>query len=178
MTLRPIAATDAEAMFASLSDEEARRLTGTQQTFTLEQVRAFCARVMSADDRLDYAITLHDDGRYRGEVVLNDIDWDNRAANFRIAIGGAENRGKGYGTEAAELILSHAFDVLGLHRVALEVFDFNLRAQHVYRKLGFVQEGVLRDVLWWEGAYHNAIKMSLLVPEFRARRVGHDVIKD
>lgn len=44
VTLRPITAEDAEAMFASLSDREAMKLTETQQDFTLEQVRAFCAR--------------------------------------------------------------------------------------------------------------------------------------
>ena len=170
VTLRPITEKDAKAVFDGLSDEEAMRLTGTQETFTLAQVRAFCARVMSADDRLDYAITLPDDPRYRGEVVLNEIDWTNKSANFRIAISGAENREKGYGTEAAQLILRHAFDVLKLHRIELSVFDFNGRAQHVYRKLGFVQEGVSRDALLWEGRYYSSIQMSLLEPDYRARQ--------
>ena len=170
VTLRPITVRDAEAMFAGLSDEEAMELTGTQRTFTLEQVRAFCARVAEADDRLDYAVTLPDDPGYKGEVVLNSIDWDNRSAGFRIALSGPENRGKGYGTEATGLILAHAFDTLRLHRVELEVYDFNPRAQHVYKKLGFVQEGVLRDTLLWKGEYRSAIKMSLLGPDYRARR--------
>ena len=166
--LRPITTEHAEAMFAALGDVESQRLTGTQQDFTLEQVRAFCARVEDADDRLDYAVTLPDDPRYRGEVVLNDIDAANKSAHFRVALSGPENRGKGYGSEATELLLKHAFGVLGFHRISLEVFDFNPRAQHVYKKLGFVQEGILRDVLLWEGKYHNAIKMSLLEPDYRA----------
>ena len=167
LILRPITAADAEAMFASLGDEESRRLTGTQQTFTLKQVQAFCARVAKAEDRLDYAVTLPNDPRYRGEVVLNDIDWTNKSANFRIALSGPD-RGKGYGTKAAALLLEHAFDVLNLHRVELEVFDFNPRAQHVYKKLGFVQEGVSRDALLWAGEYHDAVKMSLLEADYRA----------
>jgi len=168
VVLRPITADDADAVFTGLGDEEAMRLTGTQQTFTLAQVRAFCTRVAEADDRLDYAITLPNDPYYRGEVVLNDLDWANKSANFRIAISGAENRGRGYGTEAARLILEHAFEVLKLHRVSLEVFDFNPRAQHIYKKLGFVQEGALRDVLLWKGAYYSAVKMSLLGPDYKA----------
>ncbi len=168
ITLRPITESDADAMFAGLSDEESMRLTGTQQTFTLEQVQAFCARMTNADDRLDYAITLPDDPRYRGEVVLNEIDWTNKSANFRIAISGTENRGKGYGTEAARLILAHAFDTLNLHRISLEVFDFNPRARHVYKKLGFVQEGVSRDALLWKSEYHSAIQMSLLKSDYSA----------
>ena len=170
VSLRPITLNDADAMFAGLSDEEAMKLTGTQEMFTLAQVRAFCARVAEADDRLDYAITLPDNPRYRGEVVLNELDWANKSANFRIAISGAENREKGYGTEAARLILRHAFEGLRLHRVHLEVFNFNRRAQHVYRKLGFVREGVLRDTLLWEGEYHNSIQMSLLASDYRAKQ--------
>ena len=126
--------------------------------------------MVEADDRLDYAITLPNDPRYRGEVVLNEIDWTNKSAHFRIAISGPENRGQGYGTEATRLILGHAFEVLWLHRISLEVFDFNPTAQHVYKKLGFVQEGVLREVLLWEGKYHSAIKMSLLAPDYRAKK--------
>ncbi len=170
IALRPITAEDAEAIFAGLGDEEALKLTGTQENFTLAQVRAFCACVAGADDRLDYAVTLSDDPRYRGEIVLNEIDWTNKSAHFRIAISGPENRGKGYGSEAAELLLKHAFEVLELHRVGLEVFTFNPRAQHLYKKLGFVQEGILRDVLFWNGEYHNAVKMSLLAPDYRARQ--------
>ena len=170
MVLRPIAEDDADAMFASLSDEEGMRLTGTQQSFTLEQVRAFCARVARADDRLDYAVTLPDDPRYRGEVVVNDIDWNNKSASFRIAMSNADNRDRGYGSEAAALILEHVFEEVGLHRLELEVFAFNGRAQHVYRKLGFQKEGVRRDALLWEGDYHDAIVMSLLEADYRASK--------
>jgi RimJ/RimL family protein N-acetyltransferase len=65
-------------------------------------------------------------------------------------------------------MLDYAFNTLKLHRIDLEVYDFNPRAQHVYKKLGFVEEGTLRDVLFWEGKFHSAIKMSLLEPDYRA----------
>ena len=106
--LRPITVHDAADMFAALSDEESMRLTGTQATFTFEQVERFCERVSKDTDRADYAITLLSDetAKYIGEVVLNDLDWENRSASFRIALNSAENFGKGYGTEATRLILS------------------------------------------------------------------------
>lgn len=166
INLRPIVVTDAAEMFKTLSDEESMRLTGTQQSFTLEQVEAFCARLFDDEDRLDYAITLKDDPTYIGEVVLNDIDWDNKSASFRIALGSASIFGKGYGSEATRLIIDHGFRILGLHRIELEVYDFNPRAQHVYEKAGFVREGVRRDVLLWDGKYQSAIIMSILAPEY------------
>ena len=169
VTLRPIRAEDAEAMFASLADAESMRLTGTADSFTFEQVQAHCARLLGADDRADYAITLRGGpDTMLGEVVLNNIEWDNRSANFRIAIP-SEHADKGLGTQAIRLILHYGFMTLNLHRVELEVYTFNPRALHVYEKVGFVREGVKRDVLLWEGEYHSAIVMSILKPEFEAR---------
>jgi len=49
------------------------------------------------------------------------------------------------------------------------VYDFNPRAQHVYEKIGFVREGVRRDVLFWEGKYQSGIIMSLLGHEYLSR---------
>ncbi|NIW45005.1 MAG: N-acetyltransferase, partial [Gammaproteobacteria bacterium] len=69
--------------------------------------------------------------------------------------------------EATRLILEYGFRTLKLHRIELEVYDFNPRAQHVYEKVGFIKEGVRRDVLLWEGLYHSAIVMSILAHEFR-----------
>jgi RimJ/RimL family protein N-acetyltransferase len=154
-------------MFASLSDAESMRLTGTQQTFTFEQIQQYCQRVAQADDRADYAITLQAAPTYLGEVVLNQIDWQNRSASFRIALASEKLFGRGYGTEATRLILDYGFQQLKLHRIGLEVYDFNPRAQHMYEKVGFVQEGMLRDVLLWDGVYHSAIVMSILENEYR-----------
>ncbi|MCA9996054.1 MAG: GNAT family N-acetyltransferase [Anaerolineales bacterium] len=166
VTLRPLTIDDAPAILASMDDAETMRLTGTQQQFTLAQVEAFCRSVVGADDRADYAITLGDDPTYIGEVVLNDLDWTNRTANFRIALAGRRYFGQGYGSEATRLMLAYGFRQLALHRIELEVYDFNPRAQRVYEKAGFVREGVRRDVLLWDGAYYSAIMMSILAPEY------------
>ena len=162
VVLRPIIPQDAPAMFASLSDVESMRLTGTQKTFTLAQVKQHCQRIATADDRVDYAITIKGDPAYIGEAVLNEIDWENRSAGFRIALASQTYFGQGYGSEATRLLIDFGFYTLKLHRIGLEVYDFNPRAQHVYEKIGFVREGVLRDVLLWDGKYHDAIVMSIL----------------
>ena len=165
--LRPLGPEDSESIFASLSDEESMRLTGTQQSFTLEQVQAFYATVPDTDDRIDYAIVLKDGSDIMiGEVVLNNIDWDNKSANFRIALSSQNYFGKGYGSQATQLMIKHGFEVLDLHRIELEVYDFNPRAIHVYKKAGFVQEGIRRDVLLWDGNYQSAIVMSMLKSDY------------
>lgn len=74
---------------------------------------------------------------------------------------------KGYGTEAMRLAVDYGFTHLNLHRIGLDVLDFNPRAIHVYEKIGFKQEGVLRDTLFYEGTFHSAILMGILEDEWR-----------
>lgn len=165
VVLRPIEPADASAMFEALGDVESNRLTGTQGEFTLEQVEAHCVRIAAATDRFDFAITLPDDPAYLGEAVLMDVDRVNRAAHFRIALASEGLFGRGLGTAATTMIIDFAFDELGLHRLELEVYSFNDRARHVYESLGFVEEGIRRDALWQDGAFHDAILMSMLATD-------------
>jgi len=170
INLRPIVKADASAMLKAIdADVEGRRLTGTKGTFTFEGTEKYCARLFEATDRVDYAITLKDDPAYIGEVVLNNIQIEERNANLRVALAGQQYFNKGYGSEALKLILKHGFETLGLHKIHLDVYAFNSRAQHVYEKIGFVKEGVLRDDLIWEGKYHNSILMSMLENEWFAK---------
>jgi hypothetical protein len=64
-------------------------------------------------------------------------------------------------------VVDYAFDVAELHRLHLQVFDFNPRAQRAYEKCGFVREGVHRDALRWEGGWHDAISMAILATDPR-----------
>ncbi|MFD5095781.1 GNAT family N-acetyltransferase [Amycolatopsis thailandensis] len=151
-----------EHAWRALGDPEVIRFTGTHTKFTEEQIRRFLASRPGLDDRADYAILRKEDRAYLGDVVLSGIDEDNRSGAFRIALTGPEIFGKGYGTEATKLLLAYAFDVVGLHRVSLEVFDYNPRAQRAYEKAGFVREGLQREALWWDGEWHDVITMAIL----------------
>ncbi|NJC21624.1 RimJ/RimL family protein N-acetyltransferase [Arthrobacter pigmenti] len=62
----------------------------------------------------------------------------------------------------------HAFDVVGVHRIGLEVYAFNPRAQRVYEKCGFRMEGRRRDALYWDGEWIDAIMMGLLAADPRS----------
>lgn len=62
----------------------------------------------------------------------------------------------------------YAFGSLGLHRLSLDVFSFNPRAEHVYRRAGFRREGVLRDAVRDGDGYGDDILMAMLEDEWRA----------
>ncbi|GGA21228.1 GNAT family N-acetyltransferase [Paenibacillus physcomitrellae] len=154
---------------AFLEDKEMMVLTGSfSVSFTAEQNAAWLERIgQPGKDRVDFMIVPKDSKRLIGEVVLNDIDWDNRSANIRIAIGSAHGRGKGYGQEAMRRMVEYGFRVLGLHRIHLGVYTFNPRAIHVYEKIGFKHEGIERDALYQDGEYHDMIRMAILEHEFK-----------
>ena len=161
VVLRPFRPDDADVMWESFGDAESNRLTGTHTVFTEEAVRAYYANRNEQVDRLDLAVEDQASGRCVGEVVLNDWNPDNRSCGFRILLT-ADGRGRGLGTEATQLIVGYGFDELGLHRIELEVYQFNPRARRTYEKVGFVAEGVMRDALLWDGEWIDATLMSML----------------
>ncbi|HEV7974381.1 GNAT family protein [Amycolatopsis sp.] len=146
--------------WAALGDEESRRFTHTHAEFTPEQVREFLRTRPGREDRADWAILV--EGRYVGEVVLMDLDVVNESIGFRIALASAAVFGRGFGTDAVRVVLDFAFGRLGVHRVGLDVADYNPRARRVYEKCGFVVEGVLRDAILWEGKRYDSVLMSVL----------------
>lgn len=178
VTLRPFVAADAEVMATIFTDPEVLRFTGSvtstaeiahQPSVADERTREWYATRASVDDRLDLAVVDKASGAVVGEVVLNDVDATARSANFRTLIG-PEGRGRGLGTEAARLILGYGFEVIGLHRIGLDVFALNPRAQRVYEKVGFVVEGVKRDAFAFDGSYVDEIWMSILEDEWQRHR--------
>lgn len=173
VVLRPVGEADAPGLAKLVGDPEVRRLTGTHRgpdADPLTAARSWYASRADHDDRLDLAVVDRAAGGYLGEVVFNDLDPDNRSCSFRIALAGPRVFGRGYGTEATRLMLAHAFETVGLHRVSLEVFDFNPRARHVYERAGFVHEGTLKQALRWDGRWHDTHTMAVLAPDWFARR--------
>jgi RimJ/RimL family protein N-acetyltransferase len=157
-------------VFLTNVDPEAFRLTGSHRTFTAAALETWYATRADYDDRLDLAIIDRSTGEFAGEVVLNDLVPENKSCNFRILLVEDRNRGRGLGTEATRLILAHAFETAGLHRVELSVYAFNPRARRVYDKVGFVYEGTMRDALLWDGEWIDADTMSILDREWADHR--------
>jgi RimJ/RimL family protein N-acetyltransferase len=78
--------------------------------------------------------------------------------------------GEGFGSRLLAATLDLAFGDLGLHRLDLMVFTDNERALRAYRRIGFVEEGVAREVHRTpEGGFRSMRLMSILAPEWKAR---------
>lgn len=105
-----------------------------------------------------------------GVVYLLNIDWLHRNAECAIWIGEATAQEKGIGKLAMQTLLAHAFHDLNLHRIYLSVLSNNVRAFNLYKKIGFTEEGKLRDAVFKNGSYADVIHMSILSNEFRDRQ--------
>jgi RimJ/RimL family protein N-acetyltransferase len=117
--------------------------------------------------RATFAIEDLADGALVGLVHLFDIDWPCRLAHFGIVIGETDRQDRGIGSEATALMVAYGFETLNLERIELRVIDSNVRARHIYARLGFADEGRLRRAAFVAGATADVIVMGLLREEFR-----------
>ncbi|HUG47201.1 MAG TPA: GNAT family protein [Candidatus Limnocylindria bacterium] len=152
-------------------DPEIGRLTRYQpQPMTEQEIERFFQARLLAPDALAYAIVERAADRLVGFTTFSSLDPDNGSVLFHITIGERLAWGRGLGTEATELMLGHAFDRLGLHRVGLTVFDFNPRAIRAYEKAGFRLEGRSRQAILRDGRYFDELQMGVLREEWLSRR--------
>ncbi len=119
-------------------------------------------------DSYHFVACLAADGRPIGSIGLMELDLVNGSAAVGIAIGTADDRGKGHGTDMLRAILGFGFGFLRLERIWLDVYQINPGARHVYERVGFVHEGVLRHAAFREGRFLDVHRMSILASEWRA----------
>ena len=139
----------------------------SENTITLESHRKWYEKYKESDDREEFVIYVIDTNIPIGTIGLSSIDKANLKAEYGIIIGENDYIGKGYAKEASQLILKYAFDELHLNKVFLKVFDDNNRAIGMYNTLGFSIDGILRQDIFKQGAFHNVIEMSFLKKEWK-----------
>jgi len=103
-----------------------------------------------------------------GNVGLHNINTKDHGASFGIAVGDKEYWSKGYGTEAARLIIDYGFQQLNLHRISSSAIAFNERSIRMHKNLGFVEEGRMREAIFKNGQYHDQIGFGLLRSEWKS----------
>lgn len=153
-----------------INDPETNRYLESGHTpETIESLREYIRLREANPKALFLAIVLKDGDRHIGNIKLEPIEWHHRRAVLGIMIGDARDRGKGYGTEATQILLRYAFDELRLHRVELGVTADNVPAIRCYQNVGFVEEGRAREAVWRGDRFADTLWMGILDSEFRSR---------
>lgn len=112
--------------------------------------------------------------RLIGKAVLQRIEWTNGNCFLQIGIGAPDDRQKGYGTQALQMLLRFAFAELNLFRVSAAVPAYNAGAIALFHKLGFVQEvcrrkALERDARRWDLYIYGLLKDEWQMSATRAR---------
>ena len=111
-------------------------------------------------DGTSFAIEV--DGVMIGQCALFNLHPVAHRMELGITIGDQNYWGKGYGSEAVQLLVDYGFRHHNLHRIFLEVHARNERAIRAYQACGFVEEGRLRQHVWSDGSYDDLVIMGVL----------------
>lgn len=172
VTLRELRASDAPSLFAMLTTEEVSRFISPPPT-TVEGFERFIAwtiRQRSAGTYACFAVTLHGSDTAIGIFQLRELDPGFGAAEWGFAIG-SPYWGTGVFADGAELMLDFAFDTVGVHRLEARAAVRNGRGNGALRKLGAVQEGLLRKAFLKNGEYLDQVLWTILDEDRESKRI-------
>ncbi len=164
--LSPISLQDAEKYCEWLNDLEVTKYTLLfRQQLSLQSERNILEQLQETGNYIFSIVDLQND-ELIGNCSLFDVNHRNRKAMFGILIGNKKYWNRGFGTEATKLILDFGFNILNLHNIMLEVFDFNKRAIKAYQKAGFKIIGKRREAMILAGKKYDEILMDAIASEF------------
>jgi len=168
INLRPLKKSDLGEIMKWINDLEVTKYLSSfiYPVSRLEEEKYLEKMMLKNDIQKNWVIETKD-GQYIGQITLEHINWKNRNAELGIVIGDKKKWGKGYGTEAIQMILGYGFHQMNLYNIYLWVFEYNHRGIRCYEKCGFKKDGALRQSHFYQGKYHNVLLMSILKNEFK-----------
>jgi len=95
-----------------------------------------------------------------GWISLTNVSYRHQKGEYGIALL-PEYQGLGYAKEASELLIDYVFNNLPIRKIILKAFTSNVSAIKLYEKLGFVQEGLLRNEFFKAGRFRDVVVMAL-----------------
>ncbi len=101
-----------------------------------------------------------------GGIGLHTIDWANRKVEIGYWLAEAY-QGKGLMTRACRTLVTYAFDELGLNKVEIRCATENIRSCAIPKRLGFTQEGILRDAAWLYDHFEDLVVYGMLAREWQ-----------
>ena len=170
VTLRELRVSDAPALFAMLTTEEVSRFISPPPT-TVEGFERFIMwanRERAAGNYACFAIVPHGMDTAVGLFQVRQLEPAWGTAEWGFALGSAF-WGTGMFSDGAELVLDFVFETIGVHRLEARAAVRNGRGNGALRKVGAVQEGVLRRSFLRDGEYMDQALWTILADDYRVR---------
>jgi RimJ/RimL family protein N-acetyltransferase len=172
LVLRALEETDGEAFYEVFSDPETMRYWSGTPVGDQAEAQALLRRefaLLDGGDCQTWAVALPDSDRLIGKISLFGISGQNRRAEIGYILR-RDQWGRGLMSEALAVVLDHAFDEVGLHRIEADTDPANRPSLALLEKFGFRREGLFRDRWCIGGRWHDSAMLGLLEEDYRTRR--------
>ena len=163
--LRPVEERDIDHYFSWINDPELARLViGSIELGARNRMLKTLEESLTIPDiNCSFMIETVGGEELIGFCLLKNIHTIHRSAELeQFFIGEKKFRDKGYGQDALQTLLNYAFGELNLNRIWLITYGYNKEAITFYEKEGFVQEGLLRQIQFTQGKFHDGVIMGIL----------------
>ena len=173
LSLRLLEARDAVDLYALIDENReylGRWLPWVEETTGPEATRSFIERSLARFARGDgFDAGIVHEGRLSGVVGVHYVarPEDSTEIGYWLA---EEAQGHGLVTRVVDGLLPYLFREMDLHRVEIRIDPANERSRALPERLGFIEEGVLRDVAWDRGQRYDHVVYALLRPDWEARQ--------
>lgn len=155
--LRAVEPHDVEWLFKWENNTDIWIVSGTRQPFSKHDLQQYVKGIRDIYIDRQLRLIVATDEMPIGSIDLFDFDPDNRRAGIGILIGDEAHRQKGYATEALDLLLDYAFNILQLHLVYANAPAKNMASRKLFTSAGFEHCGTRREWLLgrdgWEDEY-------------------------
>lgn len=169
--LRPIKRSDMSYFLKWFNDPEVIQYVGLYLPMTEMSEEKFIEELGTTRARSDVILVIEviegSSTKPIGNCGLHGIDPKDRNALFGIVIGEKDYWSRGYGAEAARLMINYGFQQLNLHRISSGAFAFNERSLKLHKKVGFREEGRMRQATFKNGQYHDHVMFGILREEWK-----------
>ncbi len=128
--------------------------------YSKEQLHAYVAALDGMADSVFLAIIEKSSERHIGNIKLGTINWIHRRADIGILIGDKHCWGKGYASEAIDLLSEYAFSKLNLHKVWAGCYIDNIASIKAFEKAGFEREGIQKRHVYYAGEYVDVVLLG------------------
>ncbi len=138
------------------------------EDYTLEKAREFCRKheKIFTDGEGDIGLRIIFQDKIVGGTGFHNINRRDKSAEIGYWLA-KEYNGKGLVTKSVARLLEYGFDELKLNRIVIKCVPENVKSRRIPERLGFVQEGIEREVSWLHTRFVDHVVYSMLVKEWR-----------
>jgi RimJ/RimL family protein N-acetyltransferase len=161
--LRPLERNDISKWFTWFNDRNVvQSLNKGVYPNTFEKQEKYYDKINTSVNDILLGVVKKENDELIGLIGIHNIDWVHRKGEISVVIGKMTSWGKGYATEAIDLMVRHGFEKANLRRLSAGVWASNEASRRCFEKNGFVLEGTIRESFFYNGKYVDEYRLGLL----------------